>query len=543
MPTKLQEIKSRRIVRDVKRRKGLAPGSWIGTADAYLKTLEGCGAGGYCPTHLAGKGVDWSAVIKHAADTLVYHDPEMVHSDPVAQAGFKAAGLVDMPPNAIMVFSGVFSSKRKDRDGDILEPKGALVDPKMPLLWQHMPFEPIGKMLVLTGTSDTKVTGQCAIADTALGRDAAVLVEFGALRISHGFRPLEFEPLNEKDGPGWHVVKYEMMEVSLVSVPSNVDAVITASSREKLHHPLVKNWAGVAFAERPAMASVAIDVAALAKNFPPAPSVLGAKNTAEGSPAPQAVKGACACGATSHAAAGAKALEDAESKTVEDFAALLESGRLTKEEARELFGQAASKATKLAGNVLTKEALNGSWQWVESKLAVKVRAFMSLNGNNASWCYLLATYDNYGVICACYDDGMSWTMRYFQAGWSMVDGEPTWMGTPSECEVTTEVRAHADAILKEYTVAGMKGGRTLSQKNEDAIADAMADCDEIAKMDDVPRPAKTLAKAASSKLKAVIDTAKKKPECDEDEEDDEDEDDKKSVEPADDMEAYLAELL
>jgi hypothetical protein len=99
--------------------------------------------------------------------------------------------------------------------------------------------------------------GSYAIADTALGRDAATLVEFEALRISHGFRPLKFERIasRTRGGPpeGFHVFTFEVMETSLVSVPSNRDAVVTAFSRQKLHSPLVKSWAGGLMAGRPVL--------------------------------------------------------------------------------------------------------------------------------------------------------------------------------------------------------------------------------------------------------------------------------------------------
>ena len=48
--------------------------------------------------------------------------------------------------------------------------------------------------------------------------------------------------MKDKDG-GWDISEYEMQEDSLVSVPSNTDAVVTAYSRQKLRTPEFKNWA------------------------------------------------------------------------------------------------------------------------------------------------------------------------------------------------------------------------------------------------------------------------------------------------------------
>lgn len=155
-----------------------------------------------------------------------------------------------------MKMEAVLTSRRKDRDGDILEPDGAEIDPQMPLLSQHNACLPIGRYFGTVKKSKELIKGALGIADTPLGNDHAVLVEFGALRISHGFNPKEFEPLEEEEGdqrgffPGWHVTRYEMCEVSLVSIPSNVDAVITAYKKEKLSTPLMKCWAQTLFEKR-----------------------------------------------------------------------------------------------------------------------------------------------------------------------------------------------------------------------------------------------------------------------------------------------------
>ncbi len=139
-----------------------------------------------------------------------------------------------------MDFDAVITSTRRDRDSDILESSGATVDPNAVLLWQHIPMLPIGRLLAVTEQSDSRIKARLSIADTELGRDAATLAEFGALKISHGFEPVEFEPLPDR---GWHIKRFEIYEISLVSVPSNRDAVITAFSRDKLRSPLLKQWA------------------------------------------------------------------------------------------------------------------------------------------------------------------------------------------------------------------------------------------------------------------------------------------------------------
>jgi len=259
-------------------------GRWgIGTAAVYMQQLEASSD----PAKLFGASAgEWTAAKEAAKNRLTFCDPGMVVEsfDPGGKAEFDvwdhAVKLVKITPdisvglpvlkrasdgdlNSAMEFDAIITTNRVDRDGDILEPKGAIPDPAMPLLWQHIPMEPIGKLLKISQQNSKRVKGRFAIADTPLGRDAAELVEFGALRISHGFIPTDFEERKngKKDDAngeflGWHITAYEIIEVSLVSVPSNTDAVVTAFSRQKLHHPAVKQWASTLNDERPVMVPV-----------------------------------------------------------------------------------------------------------------------------------------------------------------------------------------------------------------------------------------------------------------------------------------------
>ena len=227
---------------------GHAPRWGVGNATAYLNDISGCLAGGVCPTKLLGNSTpaQWTQAIKDAESRLTYCDPEMDVFE--FEHDLKRTGK-KLTEGSVMDFSAIISTVKQDRDGDILVSKGASVDNKAPLLWQHMAFEPIG-IVRESRVQAKKITGKMSIIDSPLGRDAAQLVEFGALRISHGFRVFEFEPMDNEER-GFKITKFEIMEVSLVSVPSNTDAVITAFSAEKLHHPMVKQWAGAKFSARP----------------------------------------------------------------------------------------------------------------------------------------------------------------------------------------------------------------------------------------------------------------------------------------------------
>lgn len=217
----------------------MSPQSDIITADRYLRELHACISGeGPCPIDLIAKAglVGWDSMLKDAESRFTYAGKDLAIGD-IARAG------AALSKNSILDFDAVITTTRKDRDGDILETAGAQLDPACALLMFHDPDLPVGKFVSLIRHNKDIMAGRFAIFDTALGRDAAILVEGGALRISHGFEPDEYEPLRTKEGGRWHITKYRIMEVSLVSVPSNVDAVITSYSKGQLESDVIKAWA------------------------------------------------------------------------------------------------------------------------------------------------------------------------------------------------------------------------------------------------------------------------------------------------------------
>lgn len=163
----------------------------------------------------------------------------------------------DLTSKSIMEFENILTTADEDRDGDELDPMGADLDMSMPLLWQHDPNIPLGKMIKLLDQNKHYIKVLSGIADTLAGHDAAVLVEYGALRISHGFTPIEFRPKNDgnpnDETKGWKIFKYKVMEESLVSIPANVGAIITAVSRGKLHSPMIKKYGESLYNSRPAI--------------------------------------------------------------------------------------------------------------------------------------------------------------------------------------------------------------------------------------------------------------------------------------------------
>jgi HK97 family phage prohead protease len=247
-------------------------GRWgIGTALQYVKTVDAVFAAGLANPTTAFELTPavWQKELESAARRLTYCDESSGDTDFITKSVREGA---DIARGAILEYDCILSTRRKDRDGDIVEPGGMDVDQKMPLLWQHVQSQPIGKHLSVVQQDENRVVCKFAIADIPLGRDAATLVKFGALRKSHGFKPVpgEFEPLEivkQADGKqvakGWHIRKSHVMEGSLVSIPANADANVlavyeksfdglcTAFSRDLLHTDAVKHWAKSLYDRRP----------------------------------------------------------------------------------------------------------------------------------------------------------------------------------------------------------------------------------------------------------------------------------------------------
>lgn len=243
----------------------------IGTALQYVKCVDAVFAAGLTNPTLAFDLAPsvWAKELESAARRLTYCDEGSGDIDFIVKSVRDGAGIAR---GAVLEYDCILSTKRKDRDGDIVEPGGMDVDVKMPLLWQHVQSQPIGRHVSVVKQDENVVVCKFAIADIPLGRDAATLVKFGALRKSHGFKPVpgEFEPLEivkQADGKqvakGWHIRKSTVMEGSLVSIPANADANVlavyekefdglcTAFSRSELKTDAVKHWAKAWYDRRP----------------------------------------------------------------------------------------------------------------------------------------------------------------------------------------------------------------------------------------------------------------------------------------------------
>lgn len=209
-------------------------GYGITTADRYAKNVLDAVGLEVAYKCAATRTISWDDVMKKAARTLVYSNPDMVTEEIEysrrAGSSLKKLDDIELPKNCLMVFRHVLTTPRKDRDGDVLRTQGAKVDPKMILLWNHVHTLPIGKMLAVSDHNSKKLSLISCIVDmNDLSHDCAVMIDNGMGRFSHGFRAIEFTKIKSADGEkeaGFDVSDFEIMEESLVTVPSNTDAEV-----------------------------------------------------------------------------------------------------------------------------------------------------------------------------------------------------------------------------------------------------------------------------------------------------------------------------
>jgi Escherichia/Staphylococcus phage prohead protease len=105
------------------------------------------------------------------------------------------------------------------------------------LLWQHDMHEPIGKVIGLT-EDDRGLHGEFKLSRTTRGHDAYQLLRDGAIdSMSIGYIP-EDQEFDEKSGIR-QLKAVELLEISLVSIPMNGEARITAVKAARVPPPVV----------------------------------------------------------------------------------------------------------------------------------------------------------------------------------------------------------------------------------------------------------------------------------------------------------------
>jgi HK97 family phage prohead protease len=141
-----------------------------------------------------------------------------------------------------LIVKGIASTPTPDRHGDVVDSKGAVFKTPMPLLWQHRHDSPVGNVTFAEPNEKgipfeariPKVTEDGTVktrVDEAIHSLKYDLVN----AVSIGFSPIEY---NYKDDGGIHFNKWEWLELSLVTIPANADALIsTVKSLDQKHLP------------------------------------------------------------------------------------------------------------------------------------------------------------------------------------------------------------------------------------------------------------------------------------------------------------------
>lgn len=115
-----------------------------------------------------------------------------------------------------------------DRGGDIVRRNaflGARAD--LPLLWQHDPVRPIGRVVSLKEDQRGLRMVAAISADSRDGRDALELLRSGAVDgLSFGYR---VKSARRRPG-GRELLKVELIECSVVTLPMHEDARVDAIS-------------------------------------------------------------------------------------------------------------------------------------------------------------------------------------------------------------------------------------------------------------------------------------------------------------------------
>jgi HK97 family phage prohead protease len=124
-------------------------------------------------------------------------------------------------------YAAVFD--RPDRGGDVVRPgafAGALAG-AVPLLWQHAPGRPIGRIEYLKEDKrGLRVIGR--LSEGAAGREAAALLKEGTVRgLSFGYRVREARAPSTGSGLR-ELTALELVEVSLVTFPMQPKARVHA---------------------------------------------------------------------------------------------------------------------------------------------------------------------------------------------------------------------------------------------------------------------------------------------------------------------------
>jgi len=128
------------------------------------------------------------------------------------------------------IITGIATTPSADRVGDIVEPLGVKFKNPLPLLHQHRSDQPVGTVKFDKATAEgisftAKMPRMAASGPLKERIDTAwEEIKLGLVRgVSIGFRPIEMSLM---DDGGIRFLKSEVLELSLVTIPANMDASI-----------------------------------------------------------------------------------------------------------------------------------------------------------------------------------------------------------------------------------------------------------------------------------------------------------------------------
>lgn len=504
------------LIRNRKSRSELGYG--ILTADKYVSSVADCVGHDACRKY---EGMDVGLLIKESSQKLTYSNEDMV------AFGIKSSGDlsewlsddIELPPNTLMVFRHVLTTPRKDRDGDILRTGGATPDPKMCLLWQHIHTLPIGKMLEVVEHNDEVLKNVSAIIDIGdLAHDAAVMMANGMGRFSHGFRAITWEQLKEESGEttgptGFDIKTFEIMEESIVSVPSNVDAqteeiLMTLQSRKEVKSDIVRDFIQKSVVEKRPLSTPGVDVPDEGSSSQETVTVKFGKAEITVKSGEIQEKVACSCD-------GKKAKADEKSEP--------ESTRLFNPSDLDAKGR------------IPHGSLEGSWEWTQQGLAMNSRRYMELQSSvdlSSRFVWIVGTYPDNVIMCTEHERSMvPDEFVYWKVGWEMKDGLPQFTGDPTAIEVSVSLEEVAErspltvdkaatllesekvsdevkaVVRKRIDSAQTKQGRVLSRTNMQKLMDVRDDLTDMSENEMTDRARGALCQRCVGKLSEVIRAA------------------------------------
>jgi hypothetical protein len=473
-------------------------GYGIGTADSLVaKALEGIGDD---KTFFMGGGpVDREAAVKEAASRLVSCQPEARIEQTATVANFKSLlpEGIQAPPHTLMILRYTLTTPRKDHDGDILHPEGADVDASGPMLWQHLFMQPIGKLLSVVEKSPRALRETSCLLDlNDFTEDIAKMFEAGVLRFSHGFQAIDWRELkadptgypkaHSSGKIGFEVLKYEVLERSAVSIPSNADAILELHGRGKLASGYFKKQAQTLLERRAAMAR-GVTLKAGEADEPDKYGSLAecvAAKVEEGMSEDEATT---ACQGLV-AAVEEQAAESKAAKPTDAAGEQLE-GKDSGEEAKKPDDEGEEpKVCPECGEKLDAE---GKCPKCDKESPAKAEGDED-GDEQMPGKGLWLTIDEMRAICP------TCAGRMEKANLSRVNLEKL------DAHTLAHVASTMQAKLRR--VNGEKAGRVLSGVNLASLGECLADLQELATMD-MPRPAKAMLERTVARLEALISAA------------------------------------